>query len=350
MEVKMPFVPFRPQWPKVLLAVVFLVALIVLGVLAVVYRFPDSLPGRLFAERFPFPVVMIGGGVAVTTDELARNMQAIRRFYETQDFAQLGMRVDFTTSDGKKRLKIREKDLVNKMLEDKAIELMARERGITVTREDVEVATTGKMKELGTTEKVEETLARLYGWTVADFQEKVVWPSLFEEALYEVYTKEVSQDTAKQRIDAAAQALSEKTDFSQVAKRYSDGQTKNEGGDLGWFILEDLAPELRGPVDVARPGTPTGVIESNLGYHIVLVEDSKIENGERLYHLRQIFARKVSFGDWLSEAMKRMPISVLARDYVWIVDEARIEFRDETMREFEKRMRENAESDPSLLF
>lgn len=347
-EVDLPIKPFKPQWPKIALAAFVLIITLAIGVLILIYKLPENAFSRLFATRFPFPVVLIGQGVAVTTEGLSANREALRHFYESQDFAELGMRVDFTTDDGKKRLKIREKDLINKMLEDKAIELLARDRGITVTSEQVASETTVKMKELGTTDKVEETLARLYGWTIADFQEQIVRPAMYEAELFKAYESEVDQKKAKETIQAAEKALRAKELFPDVARKYSEGETRANGGDLGWFRLEDLIPELRGPVDNAKLNVPTGVVESPLGYHIILVEDTKLEDEVRQYRIRQIFTYKLSFADWLAEQMRALPISVISDEYEWRRDEARIEFRSEEMRAFEKKLRETAEDDPSL--
>ncbi|TXH06809.1 MAG: hypothetical protein E6Q06_04915 [Candidatus Moraniibacteriota bacterium] len=349
-EIQLPFHPFRPRWPKIALAAVLFVVLIIIATLGVVYRGSDSALGRFLASRFPFPIVFIGQGVAVTTEGLAENLAALRHFYESQDFAELGMRVDFTTEDGKRRLKIRERDLINKMLEDKAVELLAHERGISITGDQVAAETTVKMQEFGTTEKVEETLARVYGWTIADFQEQIVRPAMYEAELFRSYERDVDQAKAKEAIQAAEKALRSKEPFSEVARKYSEGETRAEGGDLGWFRLEDLAPELRGPVDNAKISVPTAVVESPLGYHILLVEETKIDGDVRQYHIHQIFTRKLSFADWLVEAMRGLPVSVISDEYEWDRAEARIEFRSEELRAFEKQLRENAESDPTLIF
>lgn len=350
MEIQLPIKPFRPQWPRLVAAVVGFLFLLMLGVLVLVYKFPDTAFGRIFVARFPFPVIMIGQGVAVTTSGLAENRKALQNFYESQDFSQIGMRVDFSTDDGKKRLKLKEKDLVNKMLEDRVIRMLAEDRGINVTAEEVAEATTVKMEELGTTDKVEQSLARLYGWTIADFQEEIVRPAMYEEALYAEYAKEVDQTKPKEKIGLAEKALKEKKPFVDVVRMYSEGETSETGGDLGWYVLEDLVPELRSAVDNAALKVATGVIESDLGYHIMFVEETKIENDVRSYHLKQVFTRKVSFVDWLSEKMRNLPISVLSSEYEWNADEARIEFRTETMKQFERQVRENAESDPTLIF
>ncbi len=349
-EVELPIKPFKPKWPKVMLVAFVLVLVFAISVLVLVYKKPDSSIGAMLSNRFPFPLVLIGQGVAVTTKGLAENRKALRNFYESQDFAGLGMRVDFTTDDGKKRLKIREKDLINKMLEDKAIELLAGRRGIVVTSDQVVSETTVKMQELGTTDKVEETLARLYGWTIADFQTQVVRPAMYEAALFQTYQSEVDQTAAKDKIEAAEKALKTKKPFDEVARSFSQGETRANGGDLGWFRLEDLAPELRSPVDNAQLKVPTGIVESPLGYHILLVEDTKLETDVRRYHIRQIFTRKLSFADWLAAELRQLPVSVISDDYEWQRDAARIEFRSAEMRAFEVKLRENAKNDPSLVF
>lgn len=349
-EVELPIKPFKPQWPKIILAVAALIIVLAIGVLVLVYKFPDNAFGRLFATSFPFPLVLVGQGVAVTTESLSDNRDALRHFYESQDFAEIGMRVDFTTDDGKKRLKIREKDLINKMLEDRVVELLAQKRNITVTSEQVEAETTVKMKELGTTDKVEETLARLYGWSIADFQKQIVRPAMYEAELFKAYQAEVDQKAAKETIGAAEKALKSKTPFAEVARKYSQGETSADGGYLGWFRLEEFAPELRSPVDNAKLNVPTGIVESPLGYHILVVENTKLEDGVRQYDVRQIFTRKLSFADWLAEQMRELPISIISDEYEWRREEARVEFRSEEMRAFEKKLRENAESDPTLLF
>ena len=351
MEVQLPIKPLRAQWLRLLAATIIFLLLLVLGGAALVYKFPDTAFGQMFVSRFPFPMVLIGSDVAVTTSGLSENRKALRHFYESQDFSQVGMRVDFSTADGLKRLKLREKDLVNKMLEDAVIERLARERGIEVTQEEVDQETTVKLKELGTTDKVEQSLDRLYNWTIADFQQKIVRPAMYKETLYGEYQKEVDQSKPKEKITLAEKSLKEKKAFNEVARMYSEGETGTEGGDLGWFVLEDLAPELRSAVDNAKMNVPTAVIESGLGYHIMLVEETKVEDdGVRTYHLRQIFTRKVSFADWVAEKMRALPVSVLSSDYEWRADEARIEFRSEMLRQFERQIRENAESDPTVLF
>lgn len=316
----------------------------------VYYGWPDSSLGKRFSRLMPFPVVVMGTDGVITSRALDANVAAMRRFYENQDFGKAGMRVDFTTEDGKLRLKLREKDLLNKMIEDIAIEAIASEHGIRVSPQEARTGIEQKLAELGTGSQVEQNLARLYGWTLSDFGEKVVLPSLYEEKVQAMFDADSERDrNARETIERAQQEIAQGKDFSTVAREFSEGQTSADGGELGWFVTADLAPELRVPVEKARRAVPTDIVESELGFHILLVEESKLENGQRLYHLRQIFTRKTTFADWLSERMRSMSVRVFSRDYEWKVDEARVDFRRAALQNAEKKLMENATNDPSLV-
>lgn len=317
---------------------------------SIVYLFPGTAVADRLGRLFPFPVARIGWNAFATTRELSQNMSSIRRFYESQDFEKVGMRIDFSTPEGKQRLKMREKDLFNKMIEDDAIRLLAREQGIVISPDVARRGMEDKLKELGTGITVEQNLGRLYGWTISDFSEKVVLPGLYEEELLKKFqTEDQGKVIAEQKIKEANEQLATGKNFATVAKEYSEGQTASEGGELGWFSIEDLAPDLQQPVQDAKRGVPTAVIESSLGFHILNLVESKLEDGKRLYHLQQIFTRKPSFTDWLTEKMRTMPISVYSREYRWNTESAQVEFRDQELIEFEKKLLEKAEGDPSLL-
>ena len=92
------------------------------------------------------------------------------------------------------------------------------------------------------------------------------------------------------------------------------------------------------------------VIESELGFHIILVEEIKMEDQQKLYRLSQIFTRKVVFADWLTERMREFSIVVLSPEYRWNKAEARVEFKQQEMRDFEKELFETANEETSFFF
>lgn len=333
-------------------AFLVVVVLLFMASLVAMYIFPAS--GRLtdgLKRVLPYPAIIIGYQSGITYATLGENMQAVRRFYEAQDFSQVGLRVDFSTDEGKKRLKVREKEVLNKMIEDSAIKMLSGDRGIRVSAEEVNQAVSRKLEENGSKSEVIKDLDRLYGWTLSDFQEKVVLPSLYQEKLQASFVKEVDTTaTGKKQIRLAQEALRGGDSFAEVAKRYSEGNTAESGGSLGWFAPEDVAPELRQPVVSQKIGVPGDVIESGLGFHIILVEEVKQEDQRQLYRLSQIFTRRVTFTDWLSEKMRALPVVVLSPEYQWNAEEARVEFKKQELRDFERALFEKADGDATLFF
>lgn len=330
----------------VILVLAFVVSLIAVYAVSKPNAFSDRLKSML-----PYPLIIVSYQDGITYRTLSQNMASVKRFYEAQDFGKIGLRVDFSTEDGQKRFLVREKEVLNKMIEDEAIKRLARERGIRVSAEEAAQGVSRKLAEYGNGEEVKKDLDRLYGWTLADFEEKVVMPGLYQEKLQESFAKEVdTASAAKEKIQLAQSALRAGKSFTDVAKQYSDGQTAADGGSLGWFASEDLALELRQPVMLQKVGMPGDVVESGLGFHILLVEEIKKEDSRQLYRLRQIFTRKITFADFLSEKMRGLSVMVLSPEYQWNAEAARVEFRKQELRDFEKNLFEKANGDAAFLF
>jgi len=282
--------------------------------LVLLYIFPGSgnITNRL-KSSFPYPLVVMDYTNVITFRSLATNMASVRRFYETQDFSKIGLRVDFSTEDGKKRFKIREKEVLNKMIEDLAIKKLASAQGIFVGSEEAKQSVARKLEEYGTRETVKQELDRLYRWTLADFEEKIVIPGLYQEKLEKAFTKNTTPDIEKAREKAleAQKEIRAGTSFSEVAKKYSDDKTDEEGQ---WFALSDILPELQPSLVKQAVGTTGDVIESRLGFHIVLLKEQKKEDTKTLYLLKQIFVKRMTFAEYLSEQMQKMSVVVLVQN------------------------------------
>ena len=66
-------------------------------------------------------------------------------------------------------------------------------------------------------------------------------------------------------------ALEEK--FAKLAKEYSIGPSKVNGGELGWFDPKQMVPEFSKAASVLNPGQITlKPVHTRFGYHIILVE------------------------------------------------------------------------------
>src|SRR5271154_7205420 len=62
-------------------------------------------------------------------------------------------------------------------------------------------------------------------------------------------------------------------DFSEIAKRYSEGSTAKDGGDLGTFQRGQLSPQLEEVVFKMEKNQITDVIQTKTGFEILKVEN-----------------------------------------------------------------------------
>lgn len=331
----------------IVILVVFIIASIA------VYFFPKTVVARSAVRILPYPAVVVDMNNFILLSDVNKNLASIRRFYENQsdDFARSGMRVDFSTPEGEKRLKIREKELLNTLIEDKAVRILAKERNIEVSDQEAADAVNKKLQEYGSQKDVEERLRRLYGWTLPDFEQKIVLPELYRTALQQAYDKEnATAEKAKAAIGNAGQELKKGAVFDDVARKYSQGDSAQNGGELGWIPADALVPEIRDVVKKQPLQRVSDVIESSIGFHIILVEDKKQENEQQVVRLKQVFVRKSDFSEWFLEEMHQMGVRVLLREYAWNKSDARIEFKQSEMKLFEDEILKNSDGDASILF
>jgi len=338
----------------VIYSVVILVILMVIGLAVFVYKFPDDNSAlNKISRHIPFPAIIVNGTNFITISEINGNLASIKRFYENQDFSSLGYRVDFSTADGMKRLKIRKRELMNKMVEDRAIEILSKKRGIKINNKLVDESVDRKIKEYGERENsVVENLNELYGWSLKDFKNKIVKSGLYKDALTNWVDENVGQKK-KKRSEKSIQEAKGKLDagvsFEEVANKTSDGRATEKSGYLGWFKKEFLVEKLQETVPTMKKGEISGIIESKLGYHIVKLNDIKTKDGQEFYNLSQIFFPKVTFAEWLDSEIKKMDVKILLKDYVWNADSGMVEFKDAKMKEFEKKALSGPQRDVSLL-
>jgi len=334
------------------MAVAFLVVAYILVIGLIIYLFPRN-ENRLIlatASIIPYPVAISDAGT-ITVGKLYDELKSSKKFYESQDFSQVGLRVDFSTEDGQKRLSIKEKNILNKLIDDSIIEAQAKNRGIKITKEIVDQEVDRKLKEYGTGDYLKENLEKLYGWDLDDFKENIVKPDLYREKLFaELRKTDSSYKEAQQKINQAKSELDGGLDFSAVAKKYSQGDSAQNGGALGWFSASQMLPEIAQVIFNFEKGQQSDVIESSIGYHIIKVEDVKIQNEERLFNVRQIFIPTKNFSQWLEDFEKEYNIFILMRRFTWDEQTNQVKFRSQSLNEYEQDLMENPVNDPTVLF
>ncbi|MDO5576754.1 MAG: peptidylprolyl isomerase, partial [Fibrobacter sp.] len=113
-------------------------------------------------------------------------------------------------------------------------------------------------------------------------------PKKAVERDYEIYKQEMMD--LKLRIESSELPLAEA--FGKEAEFESDdpGSAKN-GGDLGWFGMGRMVPEFDSVAFSIEPGKISDPIKSQFGFHIILVDDKKEENGKVQVKARHILRK-----------------------------------------------------------
>lgn len=344
------------QVKTIISSIIILIVVVLLALVITAYFVKpgsDSFWGRIFS-RISYPAAIVDNTNVIYVSTVRENLVALRTFYESQNFSKVGMRVDFSTEDGVRRLKIKEKEILNKAIEDKIIEILSKQRGIVVTKKDATSVVAAKLEEFNNKDQTNDNLKQMYGWNLDQFKTNIVIPELYSEKLKAAVAQEIGIDKqALELINKAQKELAGGKDFAEIARSYSQGASASEGGEIGWITKKQLLPEVAAKIFIANSSSATvanEVIESSLGYHIVQVEENKKENGVDMVRIRQIFAAKKTFGEWLEEQMKTMNIKVILRDYEWDEQKAVVIFKDEQMKIFEKQAYENSDGDASMIF
>jgi peptidyl-prolyl cis-trans isomerase SurA len=79
--------------------------------------------------------------------------------------------------------------------------------------------------------------------------------------------------TKRKKIDDALAALKKGDDFGEVAQKYSESETAQSGGDLGFFEKGHLSKDLEELVSKLNKGQFSDVLQTSYGFMIIRVED-----------------------------------------------------------------------------
>ncbi len=107
----------------------------------------------------------------------------------------------------------------------------------------------------------------------------------------------VGQDDAeevKAKVKKRAEKVLEKArkgeDFAALAKEYSEGPSKSQGGDLGYFKAGQMEAPFEEAAFALKKGEISDLVETRFGYHIILVEDVKEAGMTPLEEVREDIA------------------------------------------------------------
>ncbi len=249
-------------------------------------------------------------------------------------------------------------EMLNKMISDKLTEQEIDRLDITVSPTEIDKAVERlKSANFHTDEQLRQALAR-DGMTLADLRRKLEKQILRRQLIHQeiksriVITKEeikryydqhsseygsaqryhlrnivmsvgpgtdeYQKQQVLKRMKAIYSRLKTGVSFTLLAKQYSESLLAPEGGDLGFFKMADLSPQIQGALKGKTAGEFTPVLDTDQGYQIFYIEkievqpprpleDVSAEISEKLYN--EVLDQK--FKSWLTELRKRSHIKIV---------------------------------------
>jgi len=83
-------------------------------------------------------------------------------------------------------------------------------------------------------------------------------------------------------------------DFAQLARKYSDDDSRDAGGELGEFKPDDIIDPVLEGIRGLKPGQVSGVVRSNHGFHIVKVEAHDLPGVQPLSEVQEKIRQKLT--------------------------------------------------------
>lgn len=126
----------------------------------------------------------------------------------------------------------------------------------------------------------------------------------------------VSENDARQKLDALRERLAHGGDFAELARLYSQDGSAAKGGDLGWLYPADTVPEFEKAMDALKIGQISEPIRSPFGWHLIEVQERRVQDmsdeRRRMAAKGALRARKSdeSYQDWIRQLRDRAYVEI----------------------------------------
>lgn len=106
-----------------------------------------------------------------------------------------------------------------------------------------------------------------------------------------------TEAAAKEKIkEVQASITSGKESFEDAAKRISDCPSKEQGGDLGFFVKEQMVPEFSETAFSTAVGKVSEPVQTQFGFHLIKVEEKKSAQPPELERVKDKVEARVKQG------------------------------------------------------
>ena len=117
--------------------------------------------------------------------------------------------------------------------------------------------------------------------------------------------------------------LKNKSEFSKLAKSYSIGPSKQNGGDLGWFRSGQMVKEFDEAILKLKKGAITkSPVKTQFGYHIIILNDIRNSKPKKINNIKQKIVERIKQNSLLNlEKQLRRNKNIKILDFKKVVQE-----------------------------
>jgi peptidyl-prolyl cis-trans isomerase SurA len=133
-----------------------------------------------------------------------------------------------------------------------------------------------------------------------------------------LFTDDTKKLEIKTKMDEILEKLKSGKSFEALAAKYSESPAASDGGDLGEFEFDSLSPQLQKAIEKIKPGEFTPVLDTDLGYQILFLENIVGAKGKTLEEVTPEIESKLynetineKYGTWIGELRKQSVIKII---------------------------------------
>jgi len=166
---------------------------------------------------------------------------------------------------------------------------MSLEDRLVIQNEERAILANRKIEEVATAAVTDEAIQAAYDATYAN-----------AEAETEYNASHILLDTLEEA-EATIERANAGEEFAMLASELSTGPSGPNGGSLGWFGKGVMVPAFEEAVVALEPGTISEPVETQFGFHVILVNETRIKEAPALDEVRAQLRQQVE-----SEAVEAM--------------------------------------------
>lgn len=245
-------------------------------------------------------VVAKVSGEEIKKEEFKKVFEIFKNQYEKQ----FGTEVWEQELEGRKFIEVAREKLLDMLVDERLQLKKATELGITVTDEEVNSEIENTKKYFDTEEKFNEYL-KVQGMDLEYFKQSMrkeliiskltekltaniavtdeevkVYYDTHQSEFMKVKASHVLLDTKEEAEKILARAKAGE-DFAELAKQNSkDPSAKENSGNLDYFGHGDMVEPFEKAAFALKPGEISDVVQTDFGFHVIKVEDSKLDTFE----------------------------------------------------------------------